>query len=55
LRVEAARRDRAAVQVAIHRGRRRYREHLRAEIAGMLADESEVEDELRALFAALES
>jgi RNA polymerase sigma factor (sigma-70 family) len=45
----------AAVQVAIHRLRRRYREHLRAEIAGTLADEAEVEDELRALFAALGS
>jgi len=45
----------AAVQVAIHRLRKRYRDHLRAAIAATVADESEVEDELRALFAAFEA
>lgn len=43
----------AAVQVAVHRLRRRYRESLRAAIAATVADESEVDDELIALFAAL--
>jgi RNA polymerase sigma-70 factor (ECF subfamily) len=42
-----------AVQVAVHRLRRRYREALRAAIAATVADEAEVEDELRDLFAAL--
>ena len=43
----------AAVQVAVHRLRKRYREALRAAIAATVADESEVDDELKALFAAL--
>jgi DNA-directed RNA polymerase specialized sigma24 family protein len=43
----------AAVQVAIHRLRGRYREAVRAAIAATVTDEAEVEDELRALFAAL--
>jgi RNA polymerase sigma-70 factor (ECF subfamily) len=42
-----------AVKVAVHRLRRRYRELLRDEIAQTLADPREVEDEIRALFAAL--
>ncbi len=42
-----------AVKVAIHRLRKRYRELLRAEIAQTLEDTAAVEDELRALFAAL--
>ena len=43
----------AAAQVAIHRLRKRYREALRAAIAATVADEAEVDDELKALFAAL--
>ena len=43
----------AAAQVAVHRLRKRYREALRAAIAATVADEAEVDDELRALFAAL--
>ena len=43
----------AAVQVAVHRLRRRYRDAIRAAIAATVADESEVDDELRALFDAL--
>lgn len=43
----------AAVQVAVHRLRRRYRDALRAAIAATVADEAEVDDEIRALFAAL--
>jgi RNA polymerase sigma-70 factor (ECF subfamily) len=42
-----------AVKVAVHRLRQRYRELLRAEIAETVASASEVEDELRNLFAAL--
>ena len=42
-----------AVKVAVHRLRQRYREVLRAEIADTVASPSEVEDELRSLFAAL--
>jgi RNA polymerase sigma-70 factor (ECF subfamily) len=42
-----------AVKVAVHRLRKRYRELLRAEIAQTLDDPSEVEDEIRQLFAAL--
>jgi RNA polymerase sigma-70 factor (ECF subfamily) len=44
-----------AVQVAIHRLRRRYRDLLRATIAETVADEAEIEDEIRDLFAALGS
>ena len=43
----------AAVQVAVHRLRKRYRDSLREAIAATVADLAEVEDELRALFAAL--
>ena len=43
----------AAAQVAVHRLRKRYREALRAAIAATIADEAEVDDELKALFAAL--
>ena len=43
----------AAAQVAVHRLRKRYRETLRAAIAATVADEAEVDDELKALFAAL--
>lgn len=42
-----------AVRVAVHRLRRRYGELLRDEAARTLADEREVDDELRALLAAL--
>ena len=43
----------AAVQVAVHRLRKRYREAVRAAIAATVADEAEVEDEIRTLFDAL--
>ena len=43
----------AAAQVAVHRLRKRYREALRAAIAATIADEAEVDDELKALFTAL--
>ena len=42
-----------AVQVAAHRLRRRFRELVREEIAATVDDASEVEDEVRRLFAAL--
>ncbi|MEY4489497.1 MAG: hypothetical protein RIQ79_2005 [Verrucomicrobiota bacterium] len=42
-----------AARVAVHRLRKRYRQRLRDEIARTLADPRLVEDELRALFAAL--
>ena len=41
-----------AVRVAVHRLRKQYRECLKAEIAGTLADPDQLEDELRALYAA---
>jgi RNA polymerase sigma-70 factor (ECF subfamily) len=44
-----------AVQVAAYRLRRRYRRLLRAEIAATVADPADVDDEIRALFAALGS
>jgi len=44
-----------AVQVAVHRMRRRYRELLRAEIADTVADPAEVDEEIRNLFAVLGS
>jgi RNA polymerase sigma factor (sigma-70 family) len=44
-----------AVKVAVHRLRRRYRELLRAEIADTVAHPAEIEEEIRALFAALAS
>lgn len=42
-----------AVKVAVHRLRRRYRELLRSAIAETVADPSEVDDEIRRLFATL--
>lgn len=42
-----------AIKVAVHRLRQRYRELLRAEIADTVSDASEIEDEIRNLFAAL--
>lgn len=42
-----------ALKVALHRLRQRYGDLLREEVAGTLSDPAEVEDELRALFAAL--
>ena len=43
----------AAVKMAVSRMRRRYGELLRDEIANTVSDPAEIEDELRALFAAL--
>ena len=43
----------AAVKVAVHRLRQRYRELLRAEIANTVANPGEVEDELRYLLSVL--
>ena len=43
-----------AVKVAAHRLRKRYRELLRQEVAQTVADDNEVEDEIRALFRSLE-
>ncbi len=42
-----------AARVAVHRVRKRYRHRLRAEIARTLVGEEQVEEEMRALFAAL--
>jgi RNA polymerase sigma factor (sigma-70 family) len=42
-----------AIKVAVHRLRQRYRELLRAEIADTVATASDVDDEIRNLFAAL--
>lgn len=44
-----------ALKVAIHRLKRRFRELLKAEIAGTLEDAGNVEEEMHALFAALRS
>ncbi len=44
-----------AVKVAVYRLRRRYRELLQAEIAQTVASPAEIEEEIRALFAALEA
>jgi RNA polymerase sigma-70 factor (ECF subfamily) len=44
--------DETAVRVAVHRLRKRYRALLRDEISQTLADESQVDDELQALFGA---
>ena len=44
-----------AVKVAVHRLRRRYRELLKEEIAQTVVEPEEIEDELRALFAAVRS
>jgi RNA polymerase sigma-70 factor (ECF subfamily) len=45
----------AAVKVAVHRLRKRYRERLRAEIAGTVVDERDVDLEIADLFRALGS
>jgi len=42
-----------AVRTAAHRLRKRWRELLRAEVAGTVADPADVDDEIRGLFAAL--
>lgn len=42
-----------AARVAVHRLRRRYAHLLRSEIAATVDDPAEIEDEIRALFAAL--
>ena len=42
-----------AVQVAVHRLRRRYGELLRQEIAQTVSSPAEVDEELRHLFSAL--
>jgi RNA polymerase sigma-70 factor (ECF subfamily) len=42
-----------ALKVAIHRLKRRFRQLLRDEVAGTLADADAVEAEMQALFAAL--
>jgi RNA polymerase sigma-70 factor (ECF subfamily) len=39
--------------VAIHRLKRRFRQLVKEEVAGTLADPGQVEAEMRALFAAL--
>ena len=44
--------EEGAVRVAIHRLRKRYRDLLRDEIAQTLADASDVDEEMRALFGA---
>jgi RNA polymerase sigma-70 factor (ECF subfamily) len=45
----------AAVKMAVHRLRRQYRRLLRAQIAQTVASPEEIDDEIRHLFAALES
>jgi len=45
----------AAVKMAVHRLRKRYRELLRKEIGQTVADAGEIEEELKELFAALAS
>ena len=44
-----------AVQVAVHRLRRRYRDALRARIAVIVDDPAQIDDEIRDLFSALAS
>jgi RNA polymerase sigma-70 factor (ECF subfamily) len=44
-----------AVHVAVHRLKKRYRALLREQIAATLADPSEMDDEIRSLFAAIQS
>ena len=44
-----------ALKVAVHRLKRRFRQLLKAEVAGTLEDPGMVEAEMQALFAALES
>jgi len=45
----------SAVKVAVHRLRQRYRELLRDEIAKTVVDVEQIDDEIRALFAAFSS
>jgi DNA-directed RNA polymerase specialized sigma24 family protein len=45
----------AAMKAAVHRLRGRFRQCVKAEVAGTLKDASAVEDEMRSLFAALGS
>jgi RNA polymerase sigma-70 factor (ECF subfamily) len=47
--------EETAVRVAIHRLRKRYRQLLRDEIAQTLADNADVDEEMRALFGAFGS
>jgi len=47
--------DAGALKAAVHRLKRRFRQLLKAEVAGTLDDPGLVEDEMRALFAALAS
>jgi DNA-directed RNA polymerase specialized sigma24 family protein len=42
-----------AMKAAVHRLRARFRQLVKAEVAGTLGDEGSVEDEMRSLFAAL--
>ena len=42
-----------AMKATIHRLRSRFRQHVKAEVAGTLGDEGSVEEEMRSLFAAL--
>ena len=44
----------ATVRVTVHRLRRRYREILRSELLQTLSDPQQLDDEIRALFAALQ-
>ena len=44
-----------AVKVAVHRLRQRYREILREEIAHTVSEPEQIEEEIRALFSALEN
>jgi RNA polymerase sigma-70 factor (ECF subfamily) len=43
----------AAVRVAVHRLKRRYRDLLRSEIANTVTTENQIDQEIRDLFAAL--
>ena len=42
-----------AARVAVHRLRKRYRQHLRDEISRTLSDNESVDEEMSSLFAAL--
>ena len=43
----------SAMKATVHRMRTRFRQHVKAEVAGTLKDESAIADEMRSLFAAL--
>lgn len=45
--------DRSALKAAVHRLRRRFRQLVKAEIAATLSQPADVEEEMRALYAAL--